>query len=299
MHKRRRTPVTLALLLAFGLAACSDDDSGGGRMKLAVTDAPADGATSVVVVFTGVELTGNGGDPVNIDFAEPKAIDLIADSGTASAVLFDAPVPAGSYGQIRLKVIADGDPSNSYIDLEGGERKGLRIPSGDQTGLKLVSGFAVPDSGVVNYTIDFDLRKAITCPPGQNPACILKPALRLVNDNSVGAIQGIVDPSLVTEGCEPGVYLYDGNVADPADNDSTAADAASQPVGSKVPVQTEVGLYYQFTFLPPGTYTVAYTCQADEDDPDQPDAAVTFDPIVTDVGVTAGATTDVDLPPAP
>ena len=47
----------------------------------------------------------------------------------------------------------------------------------------------MPDSGVADYTIDFDLRKAITCPPGQSPACILKPALRLVNNGAVGNIQ--------------------------------------------------------------------------------------------------------------
>jgi len=32
-------------------------------------------------------------------------------------VLFDQPVPAGSYGQIRLLVVADGDPSSSYMDI--------------------------------------------------------------------------------------------------------------------------------------------------------------------------------------
>src|SRR2546430_11565534 len=31
---------------------------------------------------------------------------------------------------------------------------------------------------------DFDLRKAITCPPGQVPACTLKPAMRLVDNRS-------------------------------------------------------------------------------------------------------------------
>jgi hypothetical protein len=52
----------------------------------------------------------------------------------------------------------------------------LLVPSGSETGLKLVSGFTVPSNGVVDYTIDFDLRHAITCPTGQSPACILKPA---------------------------------------------------------------------------------------------------------------------------
>jgi hypothetical protein len=304
MPTKLALPICSAMTLAaaaFLAVACSDDDSpnGTGQLKLAVADAPVDGATHVVVVFTGVELTGNGDDKVDIDFDTPKSIDLLTQSGTASAVLFDTPVPAGSYGQIRLKVVADGDASNSYIDLEGGERKGLRIPSGEQSGLKLVSGFTVPESGVVSYTVDFDLRKAITCPPGQDPACILKPALRLVNNSAVGNIQGIVDPSLtVDEGCEPGVYLFSGSPSPLADNNLNST-SASQPIASKVPVQTEVGLYYQFTFLTPGSYTVAYTCNADDDDPEAADAEVTFDPVEDDVTVTAGQTTDVDLPVVP
>ena len=103
-------------------------------MSLAVGDAPVDGAQSVVVKFTGIELTANSGNPVDITFSQPKTIDLLTQSGTASAVLFNQPIPAGSYGQIRLMVVADGNPSNSYIMLSdgtmtvtGAERVGNRI----------------------------------------------------------------------------------------------------------------------------------------------------------------------------
>jgi hypothetical protein len=54
--------------------------------------------------------------------------------------------------------------------------------------------------------------------------------------------------------------------------------------------------YYQFTFLPPGTYTVAFTCQAAQDDSDQTDSAVTFNPVKTGILVTAKQTTTVDIP---
>jgi len=54
--------------------------------------------------------------------------------------------------------------------------------------------------------------------------------------------------------------------------------------------------YYQFAFLQPGTYTIAFTCQADQDNPDQADAAVTFSPVNTGIVVTANMTTTADLP---
>jgi hypothetical protein len=287
----------LSLLLAACGSGGYDDD--GARMKLSVADAPVDGAQAVVVKFTGVELTPGSGGPVTITLSQPKSIDLLSQSGTASAVLFDEPIPSGSYGQIRLAVVADGDPANSYITLSDGTQHGLDIPSGDQTGLKLVSGFEVPGSGVVNYTVDFDLRKAITCPPGQNGVCFLKPALRLVNNDTVGAIQGTVSATLVPDGCTPGVYLYNGSPLLPADMNTTATDQTTQPIASKVPAVTSTsngGYYYQFTFLPPGPYTLAFTCLAALDNADQADAAVLFAPVKSGISVSAAQTATVDFP---
>ncbi|MGC2186517.1 MAG: DUF4382 domain-containing protein, partial [Terriglobales bacterium] len=186
----------------------------------------------------------------------------------------------------------------SYVTLSDGTMHGLRVPSGSETGLKLVSGFTVPSSGVADYTIDFDLRQAITCPPGQSPACILKPAQRLVDNTTVGNIQGIVSNTLVPSGCTPGVYLYNGTVTAPEDMNSMApASDSNQPLASKVPIaSSQPPYYYQFTFLPPGTYTVAFTCQAAQDNSDQADSSVTFDPIKTGILVTANHTMTVDIP---
>ena len=74
----------------------------------------------------------------------------------------------------------------------------------------------------------------------------------------------------------PGVYLYSGTVTKPEDMNSTAPSTdTNQPLASKVPVaNSQPPYYYQFTFLSPGTYTVAFTCQAALDNPDQADSAV-------------------------
>lgn len=307
MWRMWRQPGFLRLLpwlgpMTLGLAACGGGMSSSApmttasMMRLSVADAPpADGAPHVVVQFTGVELTGNGGNPVTITFPAPKTIDLVTQSGTASAELFNQPIPPGSYGQVRLMVNADGNADDSYIVLADGSMHGLIIPSGAQTGLKLVSGFTVPSSGVVDYTIDFDLRQAITCPPGQGPACLLKPALRLVDNTTVGNIQGQITSTLPT-GCTPGVYLYAGTVSRPEDMNSSAPSTdTNQPLASKAPMASSTPpYYYQFTFLAPGTYTVAFTCQAAADNPDQADASVILIPVGT-TAVTANATQTVNI----
>jgi len=132
MGQHSRSGAVQGLLIAAALlsiTACGggSTETGSAQMKLSVADAPVDGAQAVVVKFTGVELTGNSGSPVTINFAQPKSIDLLNDGGTASAVLFNQPIPAGKYGQIRLMVVADGDPSNSYITLSDGTMHGLQL----------------------------------------------------------------------------------------------------------------------------------------------------------------------------
>jgi hypothetical protein len=80
-------------------------------------------------------------------------------------------------------------------------------------------------------------------------------------------------------------------------NSTAASTDTNQPLASKIPVLAQSGgYYYQFTFLPPATYTVAFTCQAALDNPDQADPAVTFSPIKTGVTVTANQTVTVDFP---
>ena len=123
----------------------------------------------------------------------------------------------------------------------------------------------------------------------------------MVDNTRVGNIQGQVSATLVaaTAGCTPGVYLYSGTVTAPEDMNSTApATDVNQPLASAAPVATsQPPYYYQFTFLAPGTYTVAFTCQAAMDNADQADTTVKFNltPVKT-VTVVAKQTATVDIP---
>src|SRR5260370_2028528 len=154
MFQQVRFLILLLLLAAtLGVAGCGGGGNSSGmmapmsqpQMKLSVADAPpADNAAHVVVVFTGVELTRNSGNPVTITFPAPKSIDLITQRGTASAVLCDQPIPPASYGQIRLMVTADGRADNYYIHFADGSRVGPRRPRLPSTAFTLVSEFTAP-----------------------------------------------------------------------------------------------------------------------------------------------------------
>ncbi|MDH4105353.1 MAG: DUF4382 domain-containing protein, partial [Gammaproteobacteria bacterium] len=198
----------LALAVLAGCGGGGGDSSGAktGTLRLGLTDAPVDQADAVVVQFTGVEFKPKDGVAFSRDFTTPKTLDVLALQGTARAMLLDGEtVPAGEYEWMRLKVNADPAQRDSYVTI-GGEECEMRIPSGAETGLKLVRGFTVGVGTITDFTIDFDLRKSVVQPPGQRAdatSCngqmyMLKPALRIVDNLQVGTITGTVDSSLLS-----------------------------------------------------------------------------------------------------
>jgi hypothetical protein len=273
----RATIPAVAISMVLGLAACSGSGDGGktGQLSLGVTDAPIDDASSVVVQFSGVAFKRAGSAPESVQTLtpSPRQLDLLQyQEGRAALLLDDVTLPAGDYEWIRL--IVDNQPGvrDSYLVLAGGAECELRVPSGAESGLKLNRGFTLPADGSVALTIDFDLRKSIHAPPGQQgaaPDCtqgyLMRPTLRIVDDANVGAIAGHVDSALVTAECLPKVYVFSGSDVVPDDiEDASGADADPLVVAS-VTVENGTTAYpYRAAFLPPGPYTVAFTCDDDD-----------------------------------
>ena len=325
-----RTIGTGALVAAATLLAACGGGGGGdasaktGSLTLGITDAPVDVADAVVVQFTGVELKPKGGQAFSIDFATPKSLDLLALQGTNRAVLLDdEQVQAGEYEWMRLKVAADPNVAgDSYIAI-GGAQCELRIPSGDQTGLKMIRGFTVGVGTTTDFTVDFDLRKSVVQPPGQRtsvPTCdgqafLLKPVLRVVDNLQVGTISGVVDPTLVAQQCPAneygnvylfGPYASTDPVPVPDDVDGIDADGADPITSAMVSLDESSNATYTIGFVPAGNYVVAYTCDADASDVDADladtpagaDEDVAFTPAAgVPVTVTANTTSTVDFAP--
>ena len=292
--------VACIAVLAY-LAACGGEGSGSantqqfGRLTLRVTDSPVTSAKRVVVEFTGVEIKArDGGDTEVFDFA-PRQIDLLAlDGGGSEILLSDEDLPAGEYEWIRLKVNAGRNASDSFIELDDGSIHPLFIPSGNQTGLKLIRGFIIGAGSTSNFTIDFDLRKSVIHPPGLGEPYLLKPVLRLVNNLEVGTIDGTVAPELIVEGCMPAVYLYTGADVVPDDIGSATSPLAT----TAVRLDDATGAYrFRVGFVPTGSHTLAFTCGAD-DDGAETDDTITFS-APRNVAVSAGQTTTVEFAATP
>lgn len=267
-----------ALLAACGGGGGDGDKANTGTLKLSITDSPVDDAREVWVQFRAVEFKPEGGAPVMQELRnssgalEPQKLDLLALQGGQAAVLVNNSVlPAGRYEWIRLLVDNQTNVRDSYIMMMDGSECELRIPSGDESGLKMNRGFTLPAEGSVALTVDFDLRKSIHAPPGQQGSglnCtqgyLMRPVLRLVQDSEVGAIAGTVDLSRRSApACTRMVYVFsDGQNAA---NSTTPDDFDGLGVEPVVMVKADaVTGAYRATFLPSGNYTVAYTCAVDE-----------------------------------
>lgn len=288
----------MMILSLLALSGCGGGSgSGTGTLNIGVTDAPVDHAASVVVKFSGVELKPASGNAFSINLDLPKQIDLLNLQGSDFEFLAeDATVPAGNYEWMRLKVITDQTVPHSYITFSvGGTQYPLYVPSGDQSGLKLNNGFTVPEDGVLNLTVDFNLRKSIVDPKNAATAYKLKPVLRLVQDANAGHITGTVPADVYVNdpGCAGAVYLYSGAGATPVDFDSTSTNP--QPIASGL-VHEVGGVYeYGIGFIEAGSYTVSFTCDADQDNVEQDDSASMTFTGTADVAVNAGETTDHDI----
>lgn len=304
VNKWRLFQLSVVLFSLGFLFGCKGETTqGSGAFVLSITDAPVDSAEQVLVQFTGVEIQPADGDRITVNYPNPKSINLLALQGGLRATLIEQlTLDEGSYSWIRLKVNAEADGiMDSYIRIGGADYE-LRVPGGSQTGLKLNTPFHVAGGQIVDFTIDFDLRKSVHQPNGQNfmgaPVYYLRPTLRLIDTNESGVITGKIDP-LVFNGlsCSApdvgyGVYLYKGSVT-PDDVDGSNPDPEST---AAVTLNASSDYVYTLPFIMPGNYTIAATCTADLDEPDMDDAGMVFVG-ASAVSVSAGMTTQHDFNP--
>lgn len=297
---RNNTPSKVLTLVgaagcALLLAACNPSQEGTGSLTMQLTDAAVDSAEKVNVHFTGISLKHENSSPRRIDFDEPRDIDLLSLQGDAfDTLLEDETVTAGRYQWVRLHVEAEKGGDKSFIELDDGTKHSLYVPSGSQTGLKLVSGFDVPVDGSASFTIDFDLRKSVINPQSGDDY-FLKPALRLVDNSQIGHINGTVRPDDFAA-CENegyAVYAYDGADVDPVDVNINRDDDEINPLTTALVHYQDDQYEYSIGFLTEGEYTLAFTCEAGNDDPEEDD---NLDFVAEkNVTVTAGETTEANF----
>lgn len=265
-------PLTVAIA-AVSLTGCfSSSSDGTGSLSLDVTDAPVDSLEEVNIAFTSITLNPRDGSRIQIELDEEQLEEqpinmLELQRGNAASLISDEEVPAGEYAWVRFDV----DEDRMSVLTDEGHEEDLTVNSA--RGLQLSSGFTVPQGGSADFTVDFDLRAAITNPQSDGSGYFLKPSLRIIDNTEVGAIAGAVDGSFIASDAACGednqasagaVYVYEGHDVEPFDY----SDERSPLMSAAVDYDEDDGEYsYRAAFLTDGEYTIAYTC--DSDDPEE------------------------------
>jgi hypothetical protein len=273
---RLRTTLAVAAF-ALVLAGCD------ARLTVDLgTAAPADPDVSGVEVnLLGLDFRRDDGSNVTLEFRTGELVDLIdLVDGDPLRLFTDEQLPAGRYTGVRLLFDEDQDRSN--------------VTAGsDESPLLLVDGgfadvdFLVEDeeSSQESLTLMLDLRPSLSLDEASGEFT-LQPRLRAVRTDEAARIEGTVTvacpvgTSLVTGGA---VYLYSGADVKPDDLDGGGAEplATTRVVGSDFTSPS-----YALRFLPAGDYTLALTCNGDDDVPAVDDALVFRN--VADVQLDAG-----------
>jgi len=256
----RSTYTFIVLFLTSLLVSCGGGGDvtpvGTGNLSLGLTDAAGD-YLHVFVTIKEIQVNkaadGEGTDSGWATVMEPnKTIDLkplengnIYDLGLAS-------LEAGHYSQMRLILgTKPDDPAAykyaNYVVIEG-ENEGdtveepLKVPSGFQTGIKLVKGFEIIHEGTTALILDFNAKKSVV-KAGNSGQWLLKPTIKVLEtvENSISGT--VVDDSSKNPISDATVsaQIFDSNDVIVEQSTKTGAEGD-----------------YKF-FLPPDLYNVVVT----------------------------------------
>ena len=281
-----------ALVLVF-LSSCYGSSTSG--LYLYITDAPIDQASAVNVSFSRVRLSGDAStQPVTLTISPAANVDLYQlQAGVAALVTAGLAIQPGHYTNLSMTIAADPNTTQSNITLPDGAHI-LYLAPGVSSTVNMPIDFTIGSGGTVTITVDFDLRKSIIQDPNDPTKYQLIPAMRAVQNELSGTLTGSIASSLIT--ClSPAVYVYQGTVT-PNDVDITSTDPKHvDPISTALVGFNQTSGLYNFTaaFLPPGTYTAAFTCDATLDVANQANS-ISFTSVTT-ADVQANNTTFVAL----
>ncbi len=246
MKKMNKWVVLIVLLVSFFLTACNSGTVGGGSgsLSLNLADSAISGVDEVWVTISEIRVhsDGEGWFPLESDVSFPLTVDLLTLQNGFSENLGLFELPEGHYTQIRLYLGTKIDPDMVDPPLypncifDGTDYQELIIPSGFQSGIKLIHPFDIEDGGIIELTLDFDAARSIH--RTGSGVFKMRPTIKVVATALSGSISGQT---------EPGATVM-------------AQQALDGACGGIEVAQTTTASFdgsYQLANLEPGIYTIA------------------------------------------
>jgi hypothetical protein len=244
--------VSFFLLAFFSCSENTTGPSGGtGMLKIHMTDSPANyEEVNIVVERVEVHKADEGENGWIVVNNESAIYDLLELRNGASVVIGETFLDAGHYTQVRLIL---GEGSNIVMD---GVSYPLVVPSGMQTGVKLIHEFTIEPGITYELLLDFEAESSVVV-TGNN-IFQLKPTIRVMPVALTGSISGTIQP---------------------------ADSEASIIIDSEVNTFTDENGYFKFYVKEKSDYKVHI----------KPSKLIYKDKIISDVSVNAGQNTDLGV----
>jgi hypothetical protein len=260
MKIRRSTFWLLMAFILFMVPACggggSDEAAGGtGTLSLSLTDATTDQYQAVYVTIKEVQVhapTG-GWEIVGAPETTYNLLDLV--NGMLEQLGVADNLPPGQYTQMRLllgnqpdaekNILNEHHPFPNYVIDSSDNYHELKVPSGYQSGIKIVRGFTIIANGVTELVLDFDALQSVVV-AGSSGQWLLKPTIKVLDVKNRAVIEGVVldQDDNPLEGVLVGAQVSNPSAADPRDEVVGAASSVTGDNG-------------EFRLLvEPGTYNV-------------------------------------------
>jgi hypothetical protein len=247
-------------LLIFMFVGCGggDDSSSSdtGTVSLSLSDATTDEYNAVYVTIEAVEAHKDEGSHWQIVASPNATYNLLELVNGVRELLGITDLETGHYTQMRMiigenadggiNILSEGHPYGNYIVDDSNAYHELKIPSGSQTGIKIVNGFDINENQTTELIIDFNASRSVVV-AGDNGRWLLKPTIKVVDETECSIISGTVS-GLDIEGTLEGV-LVSAQIYDP-----DADDEKDTVIVQTSTVTDEEGSYT--IFLEPGTYNI-------------------------------------------
>jgi hypothetical protein len=268
MNLLRKMCIILAISSVLSFISCSDggdsgSSTGTGTLSVSLVDQTAYDYQAVYITIDDVQihLGGNENNHNNWQSTNmpdsPITVNLLELVNGVREDLGLAELQTGQYTQMRLiigktpddslNILSQKHPFANYVivNSNSSEIHEIKVPSGNQTGEKIIGGFEVFENQTTELILDFNVQKSVV-KAGNSGQWLLKPTIKLAELAEFSRIEGRVTDTdqIGIEGVQVSAQIFDDSASDEKDKVIVKAFTLTNQNG------------YYTLFVGPGSYNL-------------------------------------------